>query len=508
MQIFCPLGRVCKAIAFWASQHQGLQQLQTWLQSFTQGGPDQTPTLSTIKALWSGVSVLDIRADARSRRASSLAPGPETPAAATPLRDVLHSSETGRRLSWRRTAALLQTHARRFSSSSGLDRTSEPHHLVQSPEPESSEAQLHLQQADSSSSAALGYADLLLGPSARPQQLHGLPKRAHKSSDGFDSSKRLTPQSVISVFINRSPTASEAGDQPDQDHRGMSPQQHTLDEYAAQFNLAADQQGLLRPPLEYRDAPRISRAERQVKRLLSSVQPRALSLTSRHCRQTPSQMPQGCSSHGFCRNQAPSSSSPSFAAKRQRFQHIVYSRPSTVSGSECIEGQYTPAPLPSNELARQAALDSLDVMKDPPASALHDIAVCAASAFQVPVVVITLIGDGTIWFQVRMQLLLHYFLRQLRRTHPPARTPTHMHARPCIHSLTYYSLTHIFLPSFIQTCIPLFYTSTSLPCFQPLLDIGHTYVPIHLNQAHQVCIQDDHMNGHSKHFLGSYDCVL
>lgn len=69
-----------------------------------------------------------------------------------------------------------------------------------------------------------------------------------------------------------------------------------------------------------------------------------------------------------------------------------------------IEGQHRPAPLPSNELARQEALDALHVFHDPPAAALHDVAACAASAFQVPVVVITLIGDDTVWCQVSAQL--------------------------------------------------------------------------------------------------------
>ena len=227
-----------------------------------------------------------------------------------------------------------------------------------------------------------------------------------------DTSERLTPQSVILGFHGRSTTPSEVDDQPDQDHRHNSPQQHTTNEYAAQFNLAAanfvtlDQPSSLRRSLESRDTPKWSRAERQVKRSLSSVQPRAWSLTSRHGH-TPSQTPQECSTPGCTSDQAPLSSSPSLVAKRQRFQRIVpYSRPSSGSGSECIEGRHAPAPLPSNELARQAALDSLDVMKDPPAEALHDIAVCAASALQIPVVVITLIGDSTVWCQVCSHLLV------------------------------------------------------------------------------------------------------
>ena len=367
----------------------------------------------------SGVSALDIQANGRSRRASSLAPGPDTPVAATPFRDALHGSETGRRLSWRRTAALLQAHARRFSSSSAADRTPDRQHLYNSPEPENSEGRMHSQRTDSSNSTALGYADLLLEPTARPQQLHGLSKRVHKSADGFDSSKRLTPQSVISAFHGRSTTPSESGDQLDQDHNAQSSMQGSLrprtsEEYAAQYdvaaaNLAADERSLLRQcfsPLAYRDVhrtthnvPRTSRAA--IKRSLSSVQPRAWSLTS-HQGQTPSEMLLDCSTHGFSGVQAPSSSSPSLVAKRQRFQHIVpHRRPPSASGSESPAGQHAPAPLPSNELARQAALDSLDVMNDPPAAALHDIAVCAASAFQVPVVVISLIGDSTVWCQVR-----------------------------------------------------------------------------------------------------------
>lgn len=377
------------------------------LQTFTDAGPaHQVPTLSNIKPHRSGISALDIRADARSRRASSLAPGPDTPVAATPLRAALHGSVTGPRLSWRRTAALLQAHTQRFSSSSGPDRTFEPEHLAHSPEPESSEACLHPHRVDSSKSSVLGYADLSFHPTTSPQHLYGLPKSAHDDSNEYDSSERLTPQSVLLGFHGRTTTPSEVGDQPEQDHRDNSPQQHTPDEYAARFNMPADQRSSLRRSLESRDAPTWSRAERQVKRSLSSVQPRAWSLTSRPGHSS-SQTPQECSSPGCISDQAPLSSSPSLVAKRQRFQRAVpYSRPSSGSGSECIEGRHAPAPLPSNELARQAALDSLDVMKNPPAEALHDIAVCAASAFQVPVVVITLIGDSTVWCQVCVHLVV------------------------------------------------------------------------------------------------------
>lgn len=407
------------------------------LQTFIEPGPaHQVPTLSNIKPHRSGVSALDIRADARSRRASSLAPGPDTPVAATPLRDALHGSVTGPRLSWRRTAALLQVHAQCFSSSSGLDRPFEPQHLAHSPKPESSEACLHAQRADSSKSTVLGYADLSFQPTARPQQLQGLPKSAHMNTNDYDSSERLTPQSVILGFHGRSTTPSEVGDQPDQDHRDNSPQQHALDEYAAQFNLAAanlltaDQRSTLRRSLESRDPPKWSRAERQVKRSLSSVQPRAWSLTSRSGH-TASQMPQACSSPGCTSDQGPLSSSPSLVAKRQRFQRTVpYSRPSSGSESECMEGRHAPAPLPSNELARQAALDSLDVMKNPPAEALHDIAVCAASAFQVPVVVITLIGDSTVWCQVCSQLAVWIFpaLHCTDSLNPPSILPSWIHS--------------------------------------------------------------------------------
>lgn len=406
------------------------------LQTFTEAAPaHQLLTLSNIKPHRSGISALDIRADARSRRASSLAPGPDTPVAVTPFRDALHGSETGSRLSWRRTAALLQARAQRFSSSSGPDRTFEPQHLVHSPEPESSEACLHPQRADSSKSTVLSYADLSFKPTARPQQLHGLPKSAHMNTNEYDSPERLTPQSVILGFHGRFTTPSQVGDQPDQDHRDNSPQQHTLDEFTAQFNLAAanlltaDQRSMLRRSLESRATPKWSRAERQVKRSLSSMQPRAWSLTSRHGH-TSSQTVQECSTS----EQAPLSSSPSLVAKRQKFQRIVpYSQPSSGSGSECIEGRYAPAPLPSNELARQAALDSLDVMKNPPAEALHDVAVCTASAFQVPVVVITLIGDSTVWCQV----CSHPVVRVLLCTDTPTVPPSFAHVWFCFtHSCT------------------------------------------------------------------------
>ena len=392
------------------------------LQTYTDADPiSHSPTFSNTKALRSGISALDIRADGRSRRASSLAPGPDTPVAATPFRDILHGSETGRRFSWRSTAALLQAHARRFSSSSAADRASERQLLDDSPEPESSEAQLHLQHADSGISTALDYADVLLEPSTRLHQAEGLTKDLHKSAQGCTSSERLTPQSVISDFHGRSirTTPSEAGDHHEQDlaaNQGGSPQRlpRTSAEYAAQFaaaaaNLAADQQSLVRGCLSqsvYRDAPRGSRAQRHVKRSLSTVQPRPQMLTSQQAFPAPQAL-QDCSNHGFRDCRPPSLSSPSLAAKRKSFQRMVPHRPAiafqtglSASGSEPTEGQHQPAPLPSNELARQEALDSLNVMDNPPAAALHDVAVCAATAFQVPVVVITLIGDSTVWCQV------------------------------------------------------------------------------------------------------------
>lgn len=376
----------------------------------------QSTTCSEIQAYKSGISALDIRAGGRSRRASSLAPGPDTPVAATPSIDPLHGSETGRKLCWRKAAALLQAHTRRFSSSSAADRASERHHLDNSPEPENSEARLHSQRGDSSNFTALGYADLLLEPTASLQQLHGLPKGVHKHADAFVCSKRLTPQSVISASHGTSATPSESGDHSDQDHAAVAlrlPQLRTSHEYAAQFgitaaNLAADQPSLLRQrvlPGVQRRTPRSPKAERRVKRSLSSVQPRAWSLTSQ-LSHPPCQSPQDSSALGFGSSHNPSPSDPSLVARLETFQRIVpYSQPSA-SDSESLEGQHAPAPLPSNELARQAALDSLNVMNDPPAAALHDIAVCAASAFQVPVVVIALIGDSTVWCQVSLLSLL------------------------------------------------------------------------------------------------------
>ena len=65
-----------------------------------------------------------------------------------------------------------------------------------------------------------------------------------------------------------------------------------------------------------------------------------------------------------------------------------------------IDGQHRPPPLPSNEISRQEALEALNILQEPPAAALHDIAACAAGAFQVPVVIITLIGNKTVWCQV------------------------------------------------------------------------------------------------------------
>ena len=378
---------------------------------------------SDTKPYRSGISALGIQTDTRSRRASSLAVGPDTPVAATPFRDALHGSETGRRFSWRSTAALLQAHARRFSSSSAADRASE---VCPSPEPEMSEGQLHSQRADSSVSTAVDYADVLLLSSARPQQSHGLPKALHKDSHNFLDSERLTPQSVISAFHGRSTrtTPSETEEQQSQGQgavadSSLSHQQRTSREYAARFaaavNLAAEKQTLMQgcPSQSVcRDAPRGSKVQRAVKRSLSTVQPRARSLTAPQGF-APSHALQDCSNHGFRGGRVPSASSPSLIAKRKSFQRMVPLRPASAfrkrtsaSGGEPIEGQHQAAPLPMNELARQEALDSLDVMNNPPAAALHNIAECAANAFQVPVVVITLIGDSTVWCQVSISTLL------------------------------------------------------------------------------------------------------
>ncbi|KAL0042668.1 hypothetical protein WJX79_007377 [Trebouxia sp. C0005] len=147
-------------------------------------------TFSSLSALKSAFSGADVPVDIRSRRTSSLAPGPETPSA-TPFRDARHGSETAPRFSWRATAAVLQARARRFSSSSTANRPSERHSAEAYRDHELSAAS-QSQRIDSNESTAFAYADVL---DRKSTQQRGL----HKDSHDFANPVNLTPQSVISA---------------------------------------------------------------------------------------------------------------------------------------------------------------------------------------------------------------------------------------------------------------------------------------------------------------------
>ena len=100
--------------------------------------------------------------DVRSRRASSLAPGPSTPHLGTPIRDAMYGSETtGRHFSWRATAALLQARARRFSGSTTADRAAECGMSMQaSQDLTGMQPATRLHRMASTDSTALDFADI------------------------------------------------------------------------------------------------------------------------------------------------------------------------------------------------------------------------------------------------------------------------------------------------------------------------------------------------------------
>ncbi len=378
-------------------------------------------TFSGILAHRSAISGFDVPIDPRSRRASSLAPGPDTPTA-TPLRDARHGSETGRRFSWRATAAVLQTHARRFSSSSAADRPSERQSADVNREHVLYTALSQSQRMDSNESTALGYANVPLGKGAQHRQHN------HKHSLGFENPVNLTPQSVISALHGSSArtTPSETGDYYSDNpaaqaqrhaHGDLQHPSHSPADFAAQFEsaaqLAAAPQSLAAGRF-WSSVPSDSRSQHRIRRTLSSVTRRSASSSS-HQAPVHQCLPHCPYSQTSSRALSPSAGSLSWAARQKSFQRMVpHSGPSIAAFQQAAaaneaplaEGQHRPAPLPSNELARQAALDALNVMQDPPAAALHDVAACAASAFQVPVVVITLIGDGTVWCQVSLTVMM------------------------------------------------------------------------------------------------------
>ena len=367
----------------------------------------QQVTFSSLLALKSAFSGADISVVTRSRRASSLAPGPETPSA-TPFRDAQHGSETAPRFSWRATAAVLQARARRFSSSSTANRPSERQSAEAYQDHELSAAS-QSQRIDSNESTAFGYADVL---DRKSSQQHGL----HKDSHDFANPVNLTPQSVISAVHCHS-TRTTPSDVVCVSHgqaqrpgcsSGLQKQPCTPGNFVAHFEAAAQFAAApqsLTGRHQMRSVPHDTKCQYRVRRALSTV--------AKHVPSAPNTAQDYISrrshSHAYPRALFPSAQSLSRAAKEKSFQRMVPHGASMLTASQpglegdravVIDGQHRPPPLPSNEIARQEALEALNILQEPPAAALHDIAACAAGAFQVPVVIITLIGNKTVWCQV------------------------------------------------------------------------------------------------------------
>lgn len=370
----------------------------------------QQVTFANLLAHKPALGGFDLPADRGSRSASSLAPGPDTPSA-TPYRDTLHGSETGRRFSWRATAAILQARARRFSSSStAADRFSERRSTEAVRDHELSGIS-QSQCDDSHGTTALGYTDM---PSGKSTQQHVL----HKDSHEFEDPVNLTPQSVIPAIHGNSTRTSPsdvvvcvshgqaAQYQRQASHGAMQRAQCTSAELADQWEAAAR---LAAAPHSLRgrqtSVPVEAKCQHRVRRALSTLAKGGPS-ASQH--QTASQYTSRRSDgHGNHRALSPSASSLSWAAREKSFQRMVPhaassmdAPPAALVATEDTEARHCPPPLPSNELARQAAVEALNILQEPPAAALHDVAACAASAFQVPVVVITIIGNKTVWCQV------------------------------------------------------------------------------------------------------------
>lgn len=376
----------------------------------------QQVTYANLLAHKPALGGLDLPADRGSRRASSLAPGPDTPSA-TPYRDALHGSETGRRFSWRATAAVLQARARRFSSSSTADRFSERRSTETVRDHELSGIS-QSQRDDSHGTTALGYTDM---PSGKSTHQHVL----HKDSHEFEDPVNLTPQSVIPAIHGNS-TRTTPSDvvvcvshgqaaqyQRQASHGALHHAQRTSAELADQREAAARFAAAATPhSLRERQTsvPVAARCQHRVRRALSTLAKGGPSASQHQmASQYTSRRSDGHINH---RALSPSASFLSWAAREKSFQRMVPHAassmddpPAALIATEDIEARHCPPPLPSNELARQAAVEALNILQDPPAAALHDVAACAASAFQVPVVVITIIGNKTVWCQVRHNTL-------------------------------------------------------------------------------------------------------
>jgi len=368
----------------------------------------QQVTFSSLLAHKAAFSGLDIPVDTRSRRASSLAPGPGTPSA-TPFRDARHGSETAPRFSWRATAAVLQARARRFSSSSTANRPNERRSAEAYREHELSAAS-QSQRIDSSESTAFGYADV---PDRKSTQQHGL----HKDSHDFANPVNLTPQSVISAVHGHSTRTtpsdvvvcvSHGQAQRPGGSSALQKEPCTPDNFAAHFEAAAQLAAApqsLTSRYQMRSVPSDTKCQHRVRRALSTVTKRVPSAPNTAC----DYISRRSYSHAYSRALSPSAQSLSWAAKEKSFQRMVPHGASMLTanqpglhanGAVLTHGQHRPPPLPSNEIARQEALEALNILQEPPAAALHDVAACAAGAFQVPVVTITLIGNKTVWCQV------------------------------------------------------------------------------------------------------------
>ena len=306
----------------------------------------QSPSQSA--AHKSAISALYLPSHVRSRRASSLAPGPDTPSA-TPLRDPLHGSETGPRVLWRTTAAMFHAHARRFSSSSTADRLCDRRSETGFDQELSMPSQS--QRIDSNDSAALSYADVTVSQAVHEQQ-HQQPG-LHKDSHTFDSSVNLTPQSVISALYGEDISARTTPSEIDQplvhQQPGTDSQRPSLDkstsstrtsaDYVAKFaetvaQLAASQQ--LEKQHQCSSFP--SKMRHRVRRTLSHVA-QAPHVTKPQA-SARNYVARGPYSHDPRRPYIPMPSSPTWAVKRKNFQQMVpHSAPTVAARIQAADAE-------------------------------------------------------------------------------------------------------------------------------------------------------------------------
>lgn len=389
----------------------------------------------------------------RSRRASSLAPAPSTPFLGTPLRDTLHGSETtGRLFSWRATVDLLQSRARRSSSSTLTDRRGDTFISTQASQdlggiPISRRAH----RMASTDSSALDFADVSLDSLALTRYKKPFAAVASQASDyvpAVHSSPASDSSALHASSVCNSETPHSAAVCP---HCGSllqsSPAQAKgvtfLEPELAELDILDRRRSSLGSvmlgQINQRRPRRASStlAGRLHSRAASAdgmphlasgqthgLRPRSSADGTLHMARAmthPLGSP-GTSTEGKSRmtsaltrrfgspgSSGSNSPRPSVSHSTAAADAEAVSRQlSTFCGSQVMAGPefnfskslYLPPPRPNNETSRRNALEALQVMQDPPAAAFRDIAVCAAAAFDVSGCVVSLVGDTQSWSQV------------------------------------------------------------------------------------------------------------